>query len=60
MNLPEIKPYEEQAIDTVVSVINRAKEKLGLRQTLRQLASKSTNVIKSMTDSPSHCSVTLV
>ncbi|KAM3960380.1 uncharacterized protein ACR2FA_005679 [Aphomia sociella] len=38
MNLPEIKPYEDQAIDTIVSVINRAKEKLGNRQTLRQLA----------------------
>ncbi|KAG6454334.1 uncharacterized protein LOC115446205 [Manduca sexta] len=38
MNLPEIKPYEEQAIDTVVSVINRAKEKLGIRLTLRELA----------------------
>ncbi|XP_045526371.1 uncharacterized protein LOC123715421 [Pieris brassicae] len=38
MNLPEIKPYEEQAIDTVVSVINRAKELLGIRQTLKQLA----------------------
>ncbi|CAH1640108.1 unnamed protein product [Spodoptera littoralis] len=38
MNIPEIKSYEEQAIDTVVSVINRAKEKLGVRQTLKQLA----------------------
>ncbi|CAH0695668.1 unnamed protein product [Spodoptera exigua] len=38
MNIPEIKSYQEQAIDTVVSVINRAKEKLGVRQTLRQLA----------------------
>lgn len=40
MNLPEIRPYEEQAIDTVVSVINRAKELLGTRQTLKQLAGK--------------------
>ncbi|CAK1550805.1 unnamed protein product [Leptosia nina] len=38
MNLPEIKPYEEQAIDAVVSVINRAKESLGIRQTLKELA----------------------
>ncbi|KAJ8717041.1 hypothetical protein PYW08_005440 [Mythimna loreyi] len=38
MNIPEIKSYEEQAIDTVVSVINAAKEKLGMRQTLRELA----------------------
>lgn len=40
MNIPEIKPYEEQAIDTVVSVLNRAREMLGERQTLKQLASK--------------------
>ncbi|RVE53009.1 hypothetical protein evm_002307 [Chilo suppressalis] len=38
MNMPEIVPYEEQAIDTIVSVINRAKELLGERQTLRGLA----------------------
>ncbi|XP_028179298.1 uncharacterized protein LOC135080152 [Ostrinia nubilalis] len=38
MNIPEIKSYEEQAIDTLVSVINQAREKLGERQTLRQLA----------------------
>ncbi|XP_026737729.1 uncharacterized protein LOC113500968 [Trichoplusia ni] len=38
MNIPEIKSYEEQAIDTVVTVINRAKQKLGVRQTLKQLA----------------------
>lgn len=40
MNIPEIKSYEEQAIDTVVTVINRAKQKLGVRQTLKQLASE--------------------
>ena len=40
MNIPEIRSYEDQAIDTVVSVINRAKEKLGMRMTLRQLASE--------------------
>ncbi|XP_026493213.2 uncharacterized protein LOC113398609 [Vanessa tameamea] len=38
MNIPEIKPYEELAIDTLVSVMNRAKETLGERQTLKQLA----------------------
>ncbi|XP_050674669.1 uncharacterized protein LOC126972121 [Leptidea sinapis] len=38
MNLPEIKSYEEEAVDTVVSVINRAKELLGIRQTLKELA----------------------
>ncbi|CAG5015089.1 unnamed protein product [Parnassius apollo] len=38
MNIPEITSYEDQAIDAVVSVINRAKEKLGVRQTLKQLA----------------------
>ncbi|CAH2042046.1 unnamed protein product, partial [Iphiclides podalirius] len=38
MNLSEIYSYEERAIDTVVSVINRAKETVGTRQTLRQLA----------------------
>ncbi|XP_045502050.1 uncharacterized protein LOC123699198 [Colias croceus] len=38
MNIREIKSYEEEAIDTVVSVINRAKESLGVRQTLKQLA----------------------
>ncbi|CAH0590522.1 unnamed protein product [Chrysodeixis includens] len=38
MNIPEIKSYEEQAVDTVVTIINRAKQKLGIRQTLRQLA----------------------
>lgn len=39
MDIPQIKSYEEQAIDTVVSVLNRAKESLGERQTLKQLAS---------------------
>ncbi|KAL0820679.1 hypothetical protein ABMA28_006510 [Loxostege sticticalis] len=38
MNCPEIKPYEDQAIDTVISVINKAREKLGHRQNLVQLA----------------------
>ncbi|OWR50891.1 uncharacterized protein LOC116771718 [Danaus plexippus] len=38
MDIPQIKSYEEQAIDTVVSVLNRAKESLGERQTLKQLA----------------------
>lgn len=36
----EIQSYEDQAIDTVLSVINRARAKLGERMTLRQLASK--------------------
>ncbi|XP_045452788.1 uncharacterized protein LOC123661896 [Melitaea cinxia] len=44
MNIPEIKPYEEQAVDMLVSVINRAKETLGVRQTLKQLA-KSRDVM---------------
>ncbi|CAK1584207.1 unnamed protein product [Parnassius mnemosyne] len=51
MNLPEIKSYEDQAIDAVVSVINRAKEKLGVRQTLRQLA-KSRDVYASAAKVP--------
>ncbi|XP_045777761.1 uncharacterized protein LOC123875763 isoform X2 [Maniola jurtina] len=38
MDIPLIRSYEEQAIDTVVSVLNRAKEALGERQTLKQLA----------------------
>ncbi|XP_072942362.1 uncharacterized protein [Epargyreus clarus] len=38
MNKPEIKSYEEQAIDAVTSILNRAKESLGDRQTLKQLA----------------------
>ncbi|XP_013137169.1 PREDICTED: uncharacterized protein LOC106102291 [Papilio polytes] len=38
MNIPEVYSYEERAINTVVSVINRAKEMLGDRQTLKQLA----------------------
>ncbi|KAI8420416.1 hypothetical protein MSG28_008910 [Choristoneura fumiferana] len=38
MNFPQIQPLEDQAVDTVVSVLNRAKEQLGLRQTLQQLA----------------------
>ncbi|CAG9795967.1 unnamed protein product [Diatraea saccharalis] len=38
MNLPQVISYEEQAIDSMVSVINRAKEILGQRQTLRGLA----------------------
>ncbi|KAJ8717650.1 hypothetical protein PYW07_005580 [Mythimna separata] len=38
MNIPAIRSYEEQAIDTVVAVINAAKEKVGMRQTLKQLA----------------------
>ncbi|XP_068620725.1 uncharacterized protein [Battus philenor] len=38
MNIPELYSYEERAIDTVVSVINRAREMLGDRQTLKQLA----------------------
>ncbi|CAH0724197.1 unnamed protein product, partial [Brenthis ino] len=38
MNISEIKSYEEQAVDTIVSVLNRAKETLGERQTLKQLA----------------------
>ncbi|XP_034835147.1 uncharacterized protein [Maniola hyperantus] len=38
MNIPLISSYEEQAVDTVVSVLNRAKEALGERQTLKQLA----------------------
>lgn len=40
MNIPQIKPYEEIAVDTVISVINQAKDKLGVRQNLFQLASK--------------------
>lgn len=48
MNIPEIKSYEEQAIDTVVSVLNRAKEKLGVRQTLRQLASEYHSTVGTM------------
>ncbi|XP_060805791.1 uncharacterized protein LOC106140330 [Amyelois transitella] len=36
--IPEISSYEDRAIDTVVSIINKAKEKLGERLTLRQLA----------------------
>ncbi|XP_026763517.2 uncharacterized protein LOC113522004 [Galleria mellonella] len=51
MNLPEIKSYEDQAIDTVVSVINRAKEKLGIRQTLRQLA-QSRDILASQAKLP--------
>lgn len=40
MDIPVIKSYEDQAVDTVVSILNRAKEKLGDRQTLKQLAGK--------------------
>ena len=40
MNLPEIKSYEDRAVDTVVSVLNKAKEAIGERQTLKQLAGK--------------------
>ncbi|KAJ0174313.1 hypothetical protein K1T71_010459 [Dendrolimus kikuchii] len=36
--LPEIKSYEERAIDIVVNVINRAKEELRVRLTLKELA----------------------
>ncbi|XP_034835146.1 uncharacterized protein [Maniola hyperantus] len=39
MNIPALKSYEEQAIDAVVGVLNRAKEALGERQTLKGLAS---------------------
>ncbi|XP_047997449.1 uncharacterized protein LOC125235030 [Leguminivora glycinivorella] len=35
---PELQPIEEVALDTVVSVVNRAKEQLGQRQTLKELA----------------------
>ncbi|XP_063626956.1 uncharacterized protein LOC134798445 [Cydia splendana] len=35
---PELQPIEEVALDTVVSVMNRAKEQLGERQTLKELA----------------------
>lgn len=40
MNIPQIKPFEEEAISTIVSVLNRAKYKLGVRQNLFQLASE--------------------
>ncbi|XP_045777832.1 uncharacterized protein LOC123875830 [Maniola jurtina] len=39
LNIPALKSYEEQAIDAVVGVLNRAKEALGERQTLKDLAS---------------------
>ncbi|XP_063540778.1 uncharacterized protein LOC134749689 [Cydia strobilella] len=35
---PELQSIEEVALDTVVSVMNRAKEQLGQRQTLKGLA----------------------
>ncbi|XP_023940614.1 uncharacterized protein LOC112047658 [Bicyclus anynana] len=38
MNIPHIKCYEEQAVDAVVGILNRAREMLGERQTLKQLA----------------------
>ncbi|KAL4704759.1 hypothetical protein ACJJTC_009776 [Scirpophaga incertulas] len=38
MDIPLVIPYEEQAIDTVVSILNSAKEKLGDRQTLKGFA----------------------
>lgn len=38
MNLPRITSLEDAAINIVVSVINRALEALGQRQTLREMA----------------------
>ncbi|CAH2215502.1 jg13067, partial [Pararge aegeria aegeria] len=38
MNIPYITSYEDQAVDAVVSVLNRARETLGERQTLKQFA----------------------
>ncbi|CAH2228668.1 jg24559, partial [Pararge aegeria aegeria] len=36
--IPEITSYEDQAVDAVVSVLNKAREALGERQTLKQFA----------------------
>ncbi|XP_075981494.1 uncharacterized protein LOC142980081 [Anticarsia gemmatalis] len=38
MNIPEIMSYEERAVDTVITTINLAKEKLGMRLNLFELA----------------------
>ncbi|XP_026321028.1 uncharacterized protein LOC113231076 [Hyposmocoma kahamanoa] len=38
MNIPEIQSYEDLAISTVVSVINKAQEKLGVRNNLFEYA----------------------
>lgn len=46
MNIPEMKSYEEKAIDTVVTVLNKARFSLGERQNLFQLASEYTNIIQ--------------
>ncbi|XP_049876704.1 uncharacterized protein LOC126374236 [Pectinophora gossypiella] len=44
MDIPEIKPSQDIAVDLVVSVINKAQEKLGIRQNLFQIA-KSRNIL---------------
>ncbi|XP_053614499.1 uncharacterized protein LOC128677577 [Plodia interpunctella] len=45
-NIPEISSYEDRAVDLVVSVINKAKEKLGEHLTLRQLTQTRENLTK--------------
>ncbi|XP_037961736.2 uncharacterized protein LOC119690524 [Plutella xylostella] len=38
VSLPPLKSYEETAVDLVTCVINRAKDQLGCRQTLKSIA----------------------
>ncbi|KAG7301265.1 hypothetical protein JYU34_014175 [Plutella xylostella] len=38
VSLPPLKSYQETAVDVVTCVINRAKDQLGCRQTLKRIA----------------------